>query len=163
MEHLGYIPNDESDSTSGENRIILIVVGLTPFRAGGVEASQKPHYPTEEFPHCGELEKHLLDAAAAPVPLSVDLENLNCFSITEGEKGGERRRGGMKGKKRRSGRGDVGQVLLIQLAASTACPQPRLKNKGAPATFHWKISGDSSDVDGYLSLSIKHERQQSSP
>lgn len=93
MEHLGYIPTDESDSTSGENRIILIVVGLTPFRAGGVEASQKPHYPTEEFPHCGELEKHLLDAAAAPVLLSVDLENLNCFSITEGEKGGERRRG----------------------------------------------------------------------
>lgn len=93
MEHPGHIPTDGSDFISGENRITLIVVGLTPFRAGGVEASQKPHYPTEEFPHCRELEKHLLHAAAAPVPLSVNLENLNCFSITEGEKGGERRRG----------------------------------------------------------------------
>lgn len=46
----------------------MIVVGLSPFRAGGVEASRKPHYPIEEFPCCGELEKHLLDAAAAPVP-----------------------------------------------------------------------------------------------
>lgn len=86
-------PNYGSDSCSGENSISLIVVGLSPFRAGGVEASRKPHYPIEEFPCCGELEKHLLDAAAAPVPLSVNLENLNCFSITEGEKGGERRMG----------------------------------------------------------------------
>lgn len=163
MEHPGHIPTDGSDSTSGENNITLKVVGLSPFRAGGAEASQKPHYPIEEFPRRGELEKHLLDAAAAPAPLSVNLENLNCFSITEGEKGGGRRRGGMKGKKRRSGCEDAGQVPFIQLAASTACPQPRLKNKGAPATFHWKISGDSPDVlrDGYLTLRIKHERQRS--
>lgn len=136
MEPPSHISTDGSDSTSGENGISVIVMGLSSFRAGGVKASRKPHYPIEEFPRSGELEKHLLDPAAAPAPLSVNLENVNCFSITEGEKGGERRRGGTKGKKRRSGCEDAGQVPSIQLAASTACPQPRLKNKGAPATFH---------------------------
>lgn len=84
------------------------------------------------------------------------------FHHRGGEGRGEKK-GGKRGKKRRSGCGDTGQVLFIQLAASTACPQPRLKNKGAPATFHWKIRGDSSDVlrDGYLTLRIKHERQWS--
>lgn len=64
---------------------------LNPLGTGGAETGRKPHYPAEEFPHRGELEKHLLEAVrlfAGPVPLSVNLENLNCFSITDREKGG---------------------------------------------------------------------------
>lgn len=47
---------------------------------------------------------------AGPVPLSVNLENLNCFSITDGEKGGGRKEewGGKKGKAKKRRRGCKG-------------------------------------------------------
>lgn len=53
-------------------------------------------------------------------------------------------------------------MLAIQLAAGRACPQPRLKNKGARATFQWKINGDGPDAlrDGYLAPTINHKRQR---
>lgn len=53
-------------------------------------------------------------------------------------------------------------MLAVQLAAGRACPQPRLKNKGARATFQWKISGDGPDAlrDGYLAPTINHKRQR---
>lgn len=54
------------------------------------------------------------------------------------------------------------RVPAVQLAAGRACPQPRLKNKGAGATFQWKISGDDPDAprDRYLAPMINHRRQR---
>lgn len=141
---------------------------------GGAEAGWKPHYPIEEFPHCGELEKHLLEASRpppAPVLLPVNLENLNCFSITEEEKGGgtegekgekKKKKEKEKAKKRRRGCKERARVPAVQLAAGRTCPQHSLKNKGARATFQWKISGDGPDApqDGYLAPMINHKRQR---
>lgn len=95
----------------------------------GAKASWKPHYSVEEFPHHRELEKHLLEAARllpGPGPLSVNLENLNCFSITEEEKGGGREEGrgekNQKGKekKRRAGC----EVPAVQLARAQHLHSP---------------------------------------
>lgn len=62
-----------------------------------------------------------------PFPRSVNLENLNCFSIIEGrEEGGEKKK-----KKREKQRRDRAAVrerarmrLAGQLAAGRACPSP---------------------------------------
>lgn len=79
---------------------------------GGAEAGWKPHYPVEEFPHRRELEKHLLEAARllpSPVPLSVNLENLICFSITKGEKRGEKKKRREKQRRDREAVQGMGQ------------------------------------------------------
>lgn len=72
----------------------------------------------------------------------------------EGEKTPEGKSKEEKGRLRGAGR---------PAGTGTASPQPRLKSKGAPATFQWKISGDGSDLsrDGYLTPMINHERQWS--
>lgn len=76
---------------------------MLPRGHGDGEAGWKPHHPSEEFPRQGELEKHLLEKEQVfpqPFPCSVNLENLNCFSIIEGDKGEGRERGKKKKVKR---------------------------------------------------------------
>lgn len=82
-----------------------------------------------------------------PFPRSVNLENLNCFSIIEGrEEGGEKKKKQKKkgkAKKRQSGCKGAGQDAAGRPAGSQqSLSKPRLKNKGARATFQWKMSGD---------------------
>lgn len=140
----------------------------------GVEAGWKPHYPAEEFPHCGELWKstYWRQHGCSP-PRSCSLFSKpgksDLLFHHWGEEGRMQRRGGWgwgEGEKQRRDREAVrerARVPTVQLAASRACPQPRLKNKGAQATFQWKISRDGPDAprDGYLTTAIKHERQGS--
>lgn len=107
-----------------------MAVGLPPSRAEGSQSQLETPLLCRGVSTPQRTGKAVIGGSTwllpGPVPLSVNLENLNCFSITEEEKGGGREKGRGKkpqkgkAKKRRAGC----EVPAVQLARAQHLHSP---------------------------------------
>lgn len=156
-------------STVGENNGNLwMAVGLPLSRAEGSQSQLETPLLRRGVSTPQRIGKALIGGStAAPrawSPFGKPGKSELLFHHWGGERRGKRRReGGEKPEGKR--KEETGRLWGAGRPAGTgtASPQPRLKTKGAPATFQWKISGDSPDVprDGYLTPMTNHKRQRS--
>lgn len=163
IKHPSCSPADGNDSTVGENDL-LMAAGLPPFRAGGSRSRLETPLPRRGVSTPQRIGKALIGGSASAPQSCSPFRKPGKSDLLFHHQGGEER-----GKKKKEGKSkeeterlyrEWARVLAVQLAADKACPRPRLKNKGARATFQWKISGDGPDAprDRYLTPTINHKR-----